>query len=163
MAELPKPVLVPHEEWRKVPKWRVRYTKDCVDCGLCLPACPYDVHQRKPGTLKLGIPDDFGCIGAACETAHPVGPDGVFGYGYCVRQCPTDAIRIEKNPEWETLGDPRWSADLLFATWTAAETGRYPRNSGLEYRVGNSGGGFDKLRFKFKRSRYERVREPELD
>lgn len=144
-------------------KWKVRYTKDCIDCGLCIPSCPYEVHARAPGSLRLGVPDDFGCIGATCESVHPVGADGAFGHGYCVRQCPTDAIVIEKNPEWETLGDPRWSADMLFATWTAAETGRFPRSSGLEYRVGESGGGFDKLRFKFKRSRYERVREPELE
>lgn len=158
----PQPRTVPHEEWRKVAKWKVRYTKDCTDCGLCVPACPFDVHRRSPGTLKLAIPDDFGCVGPACEKEHPVGDDGAFTHGYCVKQCPTDAIVIEKNPEWETLGDPRWSADLLFATWTAAETGRFPRTAGLEHRVGESGGGFDKLRFKLKRSRHERVREVEL-
>ncbi|MBI4422102.1 MAG: alpha-hydroxy-acid oxidizing protein [Elusimicrobia bacterium] len=157
----PEPRSVPHEEWRKVPKWKVRYTKDCTDCGLCLPACPYGVHRRAPGSLRLGIPDDFGCLGPDCERAHPVGADPAFGPGYCVAQCPTGAITLSKNPEWAALGDPRWSADLLFATWTAAETGRYPR-VGFERRVGESGGGFDRLRFKLRRSRHERVREAEL-
>jgi glutamate synthase domain-containing protein 2 len=46
------------------------------------------------------------------------------------------------------LGDFRWTADLIYSTWTQAETGRPPAN-GLEYRVGNSGGGFDVLDFKF--------------
>jgi glutamate synthase domain-containing protein 2 len=46
------------------------------------------------------------------------------------------------------LGDARWTADLILATWTQAETGRPPAN-GLEYRVGRSGGGFDVLTFKF--------------
>ena len=46
------------------------------------------------------------------------------------------------------LGDYRWTADLILATWAQAETGKPPRN-GLEYRVGNSGGGFDVLDFKF--------------
>jgi glutamate synthase domain-containing protein 2 len=46
------------------------------------------------------------------------------------------------------MGDARWTADLILATWSQAETGRPPDN-GLEYRVGRSGGGFDTLAFKF--------------
>lgn len=46
------------------------------------------------------------------------------------------------------LGDARWTDDLILATWIQAETGRPPR-TGLEYRVGRSGGGFDVLDFKF--------------
>lgn len=46
------------------------------------------------------------------------------------------------------LGDYRWTADLILSTWIQAETGRVPDN-GLEYRTGNSGGGFDRLDFKF--------------
>jgi glutamate synthase domain-containing protein 2 len=46
------------------------------------------------------------------------------------------------------MGDARWTADLILATWTQAETGCPPDN-GLEYRVGWSGGGFDVLTFKF--------------
>jgi glutamate synthase domain-containing protein 2 len=46
------------------------------------------------------------------------------------------------------LGDARWTTDLILATWVMAETGRPPEN-GLEYRTGNSSGGFDRLDFKF--------------
>jgi glutamate synthase domain-containing protein 2 len=46
------------------------------------------------------------------------------------------------------LGDARWTPDLILATWKQAETGRPPEN-GLEYRVGDSGGGFDCLHFQF--------------
>jgi glutamate synthase domain-containing protein 2 len=46
------------------------------------------------------------------------------------------------------LGDWRWTTDLILSTWVQAETGRPPEN-GLEYRVGNSGGGFDLMDFKF--------------
>jgi glutamate synthase domain-containing protein 2 len=45
------------------------------------------------------------------------------------------------------LGDPRWTDDLILATWLQGETGRPPEN-GLEYRVGRSGGGFDRLDWK---------------
>jgi glutamate synthase domain-containing protein 2 len=44
------------------------------------------------------------------------------------------------------LGDYRWTADLILSTWVQAETGDVPAN-GLEYRIGNSGGGFDLLDF----------------
>lgn len=46
------------------------------------------------------------------------------------------------------LGDFRWTDDLILATWHQAHTGRPPDN-GLEYRIGNSGGGFDVLDFQF--------------
>lgn len=47
------------------------------------------------------------------------------------------------------LGDDRWTPQLIYATWRQAETGKPPENE-LEYRIGNSEGGFDKLGFKFK-------------
>jgi glutamate synthase domain-containing protein 2 len=46
------------------------------------------------------------------------------------------------------LGDFRWTEDLILATWYQAEHGRPPEN-GLEYRTGDSEGGFDLLDFKF--------------
>lgn len=45
------------------------------------------------------------------------------------------------------LGNPRWTAELILSTYEQASTGR-PPTSGLEYRVGRSGGGFDRLDFK---------------
>jgi glutamate synthase domain-containing protein 2 len=47
---------------------------------------------------------------------------------------------------WETFGDPRWTSDLIVNTWIQAETGRPPENR-MEYRVGASGGGFDRIDF----------------
>lgn len=60
---------------------------------------------------------------------------------------------LEKLPTLEfgkpgALGNHRWTVDLLLATWYQGGTARPPEN-GLEYRVGNSGGGFDRLDFKF--------------
>ncbi len=52
------------------------------------------------------------------------------------------------NPNLEALRDYRWPADLLLASWRQAETGEIP-DSGIEYRTGNSRGGFDRLRFRF--------------
>jgi glutamate synthase domain-containing protein 2 len=44
------------------------------------------------------------------------------------------------------LGDPRWTDELILATWVQGQTGAPPED-GLEYRVGRSGGGFDRLGF----------------
>ncbi len=46
------------------------------------------------------------------------------------------------------MGDARWTADLLLATWEQGETGAPPTHE-LEYRTGASKGGFDKLDFNF--------------
>ncbi len=46
------------------------------------------------------------------------------------------------------LGDARWSADLILSTWIQAETASVPEN-GLEYKIGESEGGFDRLDFRF--------------
>lgn len=45
------------------------------------------------------------------------------------------------------LGDRRWTAELILATWYMARTGNLP-DDGHEIQVGRSGGGFDRLRFK---------------
>ncbi len=55
----------------------------------------------------------------------------------------------QRGPEGiPALGDSRWTAELILSTWVQAETGDVPEN-GLEYRTGDSGGGFDLLEFKF--------------
>jgi glutamate synthase domain-containing protein 2 len=45
------------------------------------------------------------------------------------------------------LGNKRWTGDLILATYEQASTGGLP-SSPLEYRTGNSGGGFDVLGWK---------------
>jgi glutamate synthase domain-containing protein 2 len=44
------------------------------------------------------------------------------------------------------FGNKRWTPELIFATYEQATTGKPPES--LEYKVGNSGGGFDRLDFK---------------
>lgn len=58
--------------------------------------------------------------------------------------------------EWLTLQygfpprmflDNRWTPELIFATWYQAHFRKIPHH--INYKTGNSGGGFDKLKFKF--------------
>ncbi|MBI4062966.1 MAG: 4Fe-4S binding protein [Elusimicrobia bacterium] len=145
----------PHHAWKKISKWRVGYTNNCIDCGLCVLACPYGVHQRLPGTLKMAAPKNSGCIGPQCESILPD--------NYCVKQCPYDAITVTPNEEFEALGDPRYTPDLLASLWHMAEYGEAPPEHLYERRIGKSGGGFDLMRFNFKRLRNERPTSRDLD
>ena len=51
------------------------------------------------------------------------------------------------------LGNKRWTAELLLATYEQASTGNPPTD--LEYKVGISGGGFDRLDFKFQENDFD--------
>src|SRR5215472_11161379 len=58
------------------------------------------------------------------------------------------------------LGNKRWTGDLILATYEQAFTGQLPEN-GLEYKTGNSGGGFDVL--DWKNNGYEKVDPDDVD
>ncbi len=67
----------------------------------------------------------------------------------CHEVCPEHALSVLRNPDFESMGDLRWTPDLLASTWHMAEFGA-PPPAGLEYKIGKSGGGFDKLRIVFR-------------
>jgi hypothetical protein len=70
---------------------------------------------------------------------------------------PEQALTLKRNTDFEVLGDRRWPADLLVSSWHMAEFGRVPEK-GLECKIGDSDGGFDKLRIAFKKARSVRTR-----
>lgn len=118
-------------------KYRVLRGQPCKSCAGCVVSCPHGVHF-KAGT-RMGTPRDYLCVGPdVCQQKGP----------FCVTTCPNQALQVKPNPQIQALGDFRWTAELLMSTWYQAETGKLPEVD-LEYRTGNSGGGFDKLRFQF--------------
>ena len=131
-------VETPSRFGRGLGKYTVVVSDACNDCLKCVAVCPEKVFTTVGNTLQP--PRDHLCLGVTCAAR----PDR------CVKTCPESAIRVAQNPSARALGDKRWTSDLLMSTWYMAETGRLPKND-LEYRIGDSGGGFDKLRFKFKR------------
>jgi len=120
-------------------KYRLDRLAACISCGRCAEVCPLGVHSKPEGYKLMLRPQDYRCIGPACSEQ---GSD-------CVRQCPQNALVLRLNPNVDCLGDPRWSSDLILSTWFEAETGHTPP-SHLEYRHGASGGGFDRIQFKFE-------------
>ena len=138
----PKTVIIkeaPSRFRHHIPKYQVIRNESCISCGTCARLCPYGVHERSEGYNKMKHPVDYRCIGFECMKND----------FYCINQCPENALSLTLNPMYETLGDFRWTSDMLTATWIMAETGSVPERKDLEYNTGNSGGGFDKLRFKF--------------
>jgi glutamate synthase domain-containing protein 2 len=82
----------------------------------------------------MAKPMDYLCVGFLCNK--------------CVEACPQGALSLEENPLTGVIGDKRWTADLLISSWYMAETGEIPPGD-IEYKVGDSGGGFDKIRFHY--------------
>jgi glutamate synthase domain-containing protein 2/formate hydrogenlyase subunit 6/NADH:ubiquinone oxidoreductase subunit I len=122
----------------EIGKYAVRRSSSCINCGRCVEICPHGVHRMPEGYRHVIRPLDYRCIGPDCtKTDH-----------YCVDACPKGALSVDDNPTFETLGDYRWTPDLLVSNWYMAETGRVP-GPHLESEIGASGGGFDRLRFRF--------------
>ena len=125
----------------EIGKYSIYRTSRCADCGRCVETCRYGVHARPEGYLHVLRPFDYRCIGPDCKETDCC----------CIDACPRSALRLTANPVSETMGDRRWTPDLLMSNWAMAETGR-PAGRHLESEIGASGGGFDRLRFRFPHS-----------
>jgi glutamate synthase domain-containing protein 2/NAD-dependent dihydropyrimidine dehydrogenase PreA subunit len=126
----------------QIGKYKVLRSTACIACGKCLEVCSRDVHRRgrREGRRRMLAPLSHLCMGPEeCRKSDAA----------CVDHCPQGALRAGPDPLFETVGDPRWPPDLVLGTWRQAETGRPPGDSGLEYRVGASGGGLDRMEFVF--------------
>ncbi len=120
-------------------KFRINRSARCSSCGRCAEVCAYGVHIKPQGYALMLRPQDHRCIGpVCCENKRD-----------CLSQCPQKALTMQLNPNVDCLGDPRWSSDLILSTWYEAETGHIPPPH-LEFRHGASGGGFDRIRFRFE-------------
>ena len=111
----------------QVPKYKVTRSDACINCGTCAKTCPYHVHERREGHNRVKPPIDYKCIGFECQNKEFC----------CVGKCPRQALSLSLNPMYETLGDFRWTADMITGTWIMAETGYPPERKDLEYNTGN--------------------------
>ncbi|RJQ39716.1 MAG: FMN-binding glutamate synthase family protein [Dehalococcoidia bacterium] len=134
---LPEVKVTPSRYRNPIGKYVVRRSAQCISCGKCAELCPYGVHLRYEGYSQPVRPLDYKCVGPKCQAND----------FYCVKNCPQQALSVAVNPIIETLGDYRWPAEMILGHWYMAETGELPYID-LEYSLGYSGGGFDKMRFR---------------
>ncbi|HUV60727.1 MAG TPA: glutamate synthase-related protein [Thermoplasmata archaeon] len=132
----PEAAIDPSQRLRFMNRFSVNRADTCISCGLCESLCPYGVHRRIEGHSKILPPDDRRCIGPSCSV----------NYFFCVANCPTKSLSVGESSNYMSLGDPRWTQEMILSTWRQAETAEplpldHPGN------VGASGGGFDELRF----------------
>ena len=121
-----------------VGKYKVWRSHACIQCGKCVEVCPSGVHIKPEGYGRFLPPRDDLCQGFKCKEIGR----------FCPEYCPVGALRVDFSPMYESLGDCRWTADLILSTWRMAETGQVP-DGDLEYEIGATGGGFDRIRFRF--------------
>jgi len=133
-------------------KYRVHRASTCKQCGRCVEVCGYGVHTRPAGYKLLIRPFDYRCIGPECEKSDTC----------CLQACPQKALSLTINPAFETLGDFRWTPELIASTWRMAETGKAPE-PGLECEFGASGGGFDRICLKFPDSPPSELRPEDIN
>ena len=117
-------------------RWLVVRSDACAGCGMCVRVCPTGVHSRRPGFNTMEPPDHHACLGSECAEQEES----------CVGQCPRRALTVIDNPERPCLGDHFWTDELLNATFAMAASGESPGDEPL---AGRSGGGFDRMRFRF--------------
>jgi len=138
----------------EIAKYIISRSNDCIRCGRCVEVCTRGVHVLKSGYTYFTAPKNHVCIGPACEDTG----------NYCVAACPQNALKVVENPAMKALGDFRWTSDLILATFKMAETGDPPPEEyGYNHRYGDSGGGFDRLRFIFPDGPPPDIPDDEID
>ena len=77
-------------------RYQVTRADSCINCGLCESLCPYGVHRRVEGHVKIMPPAEPKCIGPSCSANS----------FYCVKNCPTQSLSVEPEPGVREHGRP---------------------------------------------------------
>jgi len=75
------------------------------------------VHVRYVAYSRTARPKDHLCRGTWCKENCDY---------YCIDKCPVGALSMGPNPVYESMGDPRWTPDMIISTWDQAENGASP-------------------------------------
>ena len=134
--------LAPPRYRNEIGKYSVRRASHCTSCGRCVEVCRRGVHVRPKGYRTVIRPFDYRCFGPDCARGRLVLHRRVSAEGpLAVRQSGLrndGRLPLDARPAGEHLGNGR---DRLAAGQAPPERG------------GPSGGGFDRLRFRFPEGR----------
>jgi ferredoxin len=101
----------------------------CMNCGKCLEACIYSVHERDAKDFRLmAEPKSHLCKNCL----------------RCVENCPQRALTVELSPQYLALGGGVWMPQRVFTIWNEAWTGKIPV-FGAGYRGRYVGPGYDSM------------------
>ena len=108
----------------------IAWEEGCLKCAVCVKTmCIYGVYNNRGLDSRQMIESiDNHCMNCL----------------KCVQSCPRELIHKSLNPEYEALGDPYWTPDIISRLWYQAETGKIPV-SGAGYSGPFSGPGFDSM------------------
>ena len=110
----------------------IEFREDCAgSCRECVKKnCVYDIF--KDNYLHLSTMDEPEYL-YACQSCFR-----------CVQECTKGIFSRVVNPDYRSLGDDYWKADMIHRTWYQAHTGKVPV-SGAGYRGPFVGEGFDAM------------------
>jgi ferredoxin len=101
----------------------------CMNCGRCVDACVYKVHERDPRDPRvMAEPKSHLCKNCL----------------RCVEDCPQRALTVEYSPQYLSLGEGIWTPARVFTIWNEAWTGKIPV-FGAGYRGKYVGPGYDSM------------------
>jgi ferredoxin len=110
----------------------IEFREDCAgSCRECVKKkCVYGIFQ-----------ENYQHMSAMDEPEYLYACQSCFR---CVQECTKGIFSRVVNPEYRSLGDDYWQADIIHRTWYQAHTGKIPV-SGAGYRGPFIGQGFDSM------------------
>ncbi len=110
----------------------IEFREDCAgSCRKCVKkACIYNIFK-----------DNYKHVAHMAEPEYLYACQSCFR---CVQECTRGIFSRVINPEYRSLGDDYWQADVIHRTWYQAHTGKIPV-SGAGYRGPFVGEGFDSM------------------
>jgi ferredoxin len=101
----------------------------CMNCGRCVAACVYSVHERSAADPRLmAEPKNHLCKNCL----------------RCVEMCPQRALTVKISPAYQLLGEGVWTPTRVMTIWNESQTGKLPV-FGAGYRGMFAGPGYDSM------------------
>jgi ferredoxin len=110
----------------------IEFREDCAgSCRLCVKKrCVYNIFKDNFTHWSNMESPEFLYLCKSCYR--------------CVEECTKGIFSLAINPEYRTLGDDYWTANIINSTWAQAHTGAIPV-SGAGYRGRFASEGFDSI------------------